>query len=46
MGGESSIENWYKKGLTGEDKIHFKKKGYEVQGELFVNALIKLIENR
>lgn len=45
MGGESSIENWYKKGLTGEDKIHFKKKGYEVQGELFVNAFIQLIKN-
>ena len=45
MGGESSIENWHKKGLTGEDKIHFKKKGYEVQGEMFVNALIQLIKN-
>ncbi len=44
MGSENSIESWYKKGLTGEDKIHFKKKGYEVQGELFVNALIKLVE--
>jgi lysophospholipase L1-like esterase len=45
MGGEGSMNEWYKNGLTGNDKIHFKKKGYEVQGELFVNALIQLIEN-
>ena len=25
MGGEHSINEWHKKGLTGEDKLHFKK---------------------
>jgi hypothetical protein len=44
MGGEKSILNWYEKGLSGEDKLHFKRSGYEIQGELFVNALIKMIE--
>ena len=45
MGGENSIIDWYKKGLTAEDKLHFKKIGYEIQGELFTKALIDLIEN-
>lgn len=44
MGGESSIHEWHKKGLTGEDKLHFKRIGYETQGELFAKALIDLIE--
>jgi len=43
MGGESSINEWYHKGLTGKDKLHFNRKGYEIQGELFTNALIDLI---
>ena len=46
MGSEGSIEKWYKKGITGNDKIHFRKKGYEVQGELFVKAFIDLINNK
>ena len=45
MGGENSILDWYKKGLSAEDKLHFKKIGYEIQGELFAKALINLIEN-
>ena len=45
MGGENSIIDWYKKGLSAEDKLHFKKIGYEIQGELFTKALIDLIEN-
>ncbi|HAF28852.1 MAG TPA: hypothetical protein DCG75_07365 [Bacteroidales bacterium] len=44
MGGENSIHDWYKKGLTGQDKLHFKRIGYEIQGELFAKALIDLIE--
>lgn len=46
MGGENSILDWYNKGLTGEDKLHFKKSGYQIQGDLFVKALIKLIESK
>ena len=45
MGGENSINDWYSAGLTGEDKVHFKRLGYEMQGELFTKALIQLIEN-
>ena len=44
MGGANSINDWYNKGLTGEDKLHFKRKGYEIQGELFTKAFIDLIE--
>ena len=45
MGGEMSITNWHEKGLSSDDKLHFKKSGYEIQGELFVKALINMIEN-
>ena len=45
MGGKNSIIDWYKKGLTAEDKLHFKKIGYEIQGELFAKALINMIES-
>jgi lysophospholipase L1-like esterase len=44
MGGENSIIQWYSKGLTGNDKLHFRKSGYEIQAELFTEALINLIE--
>jgi len=45
MGSQASMEKWHEKGLTGDDKIHFKKKGYAIQGELFARALINLIDN-
>ena len=45
MGGSGSINNWYKKQLTSEDRLHFNRKGYEIQGELLYNALIQLIHN-
>jgi lysophospholipase L1-like esterase len=44
MGGKQSIKQWYERDLTGEDKLHFRKLGYEIQGELFSKALIQLIE--
>lgn len=43
MGSEGSIEKWYARGITGNDKIHFNKKGYEIQGELFAKAFFELI---
>ncbi len=46
MGGENSILKWHEKGLSSEDKLHFKRTGYEIQGELFARALIDLIENK
>ena len=45
MGGANSIEAWHEKGLAGDDLLHFKKIGYEIQGELFSRALIHFIEN-
>ena len=45
MGGPNSIKEWNKKGLTGDDLLHFKRLGYEIQGELFSNALIEFIFN-
>ncbi|MDA3953941.1 MAG: GDSL-type esterase/lipase family protein [Bacteroidales bacterium] len=44
MGGEHSIIQWYNKGLVCEDRLHFKKIGYEIQGKLFTEALLDLIE--
>jgi lysophospholipase L1-like esterase len=44
MGGEHSISHWYNKGLASEDRLHFKRRGYEIQGELFAKALLDLIE--
>lgn len=40
MGGYNSIKLWNKEELTAEDKLHFSKKGYELQGDLFFNALL------
>jgi lysophospholipase L1-like esterase len=44
MGGANSITDWYNKGLTGNDKLHFKPVGYRIQGDLFAKAFIHLIE--
>lgn len=43
MGGEGSINEWHKKQLAADDKLHFNRKGYELQGELFFNALINIL---
>ncbi len=44
MGGPKSMENWHKAGLSAEDKIHYKKAGYEIQADLFIDALLKTIQ--
>ncbi|MGM0408961.1 MAG: SGNH/GDSL hydrolase family protein [Bacteroidota bacterium] len=44
MGGENSIIQWYEKNLTAKDKLHFNRQGYEMQGEIFVDAFFKLLE--
>lgn len=44
MGGENSIKQWYSKGLVGKDRLHFKRIGYEIQGELFTKAILDFIE--
>ncbi len=35
MGGDGSMESWYKNGLSKKDKLHFIKSGYMLQGNLF-----------
>lgn len=40
-GGKNSAWQWNKKGLLQKDGIHFTRRGYEFQGELFFEALSK-----
>jgi len=41
MGGWGSMQQWYLKQLTAKDKVHFTSKGYQIQGDLLYNAIIK-----
>jgi len=45
MGGYGSMLYWYKSGLSAGDKLHFNKKGYDIQGDLFFEAFIKSYNN-
>lgn len=40
MGGNGSIQNWYRHGLAQGDRLHLTKAGYELQGSLLYDALI------
>lgn len=39
--GYGSAAGWLRKGLMRPDRIHFTQDGYQVQGQLFLNALAK-----
>lgn len=41
MGGYGSMGKWYSAKLSAKDKVHFSGKGYQIQGDLFYNALIE-----
>jgi hypothetical protein len=41
MGGLNSINTWVKYHLARTDRIHFKKEGYIIVGQLMYDALIK-----
>lgn len=41
MGGFGSMAKWYVSGLAAKDRIHFSKKGYDIQGRLLYDALMK-----
>lgn len=41
MGGLNSIIVWQRFGLAKRDRIHFTRKGYILQGDLFFNAFLK-----
>ncbi|MBU0489963.1 MAG: hypothetical protein KKA07_02845 [Bacteroidetes bacterium] len=45
MGGYGSINKWFRYGLIQKDKLHCTRRGYEVQGELFFNALMNGYRN-
>ncbi len=40
MGGIGSCRQWYQQGLLSPDFVHFTKKGYELQAELFLKTLV------
>jgi len=46
MGGENAVLEWHNYDFTAKDKIHFKRAGYQLQGELFVNAFIDFFDHR
>jgi len=41
-GGSGSAKQWASNQMMGRDKIHFNESGYQLQGELFVDAFLKL----
>lgn len=41
MGGYGSMAKWYVSGLAAKDRLHFSKKGYDIQGRLLHSALMK-----
>jgi hypothetical protein len=41
MGGYGSMSKWYVSGLAAKDRLHFSQTGYELQGQLFFEALMK-----
>lgn len=44
MGGPGSISSWQKKQLAANDQLHFTRKGYEIQGDLFFYAFINILK--
>ncbi len=41
MGGLGAIAKWQNVGLAHSDKVHYKQKGYQLQGKLLFEALLK-----
>ncbi len=39
-GGKASMNKWFSRGLAQSDKVHLTTPGYNVRGELFLNALL------
>lgn len=44
MGGLGSIDAWYNASLATKDKVHFTKKGYELQADYLSEALIEQVK--
>lgn len=45
MGGYGSMSKWYVAGLSHKDRLHFNKKGYQLQGELLSMAIMAGYDN-
>jgi len=46
MGGLNSSQIWYSQNLMRYDRVHFNRKGYELQGDLFFSAFLKAWEGQ
>lgn len=46
MGGTGSINEWHRKKLAADDRLHFNRRGYEIQGELFFEAFINMLNSK
>lgn len=44
MGGLNSMKTWTANGLGQKDRVHFTRRGYQLLGDLFSNALFSAIE--
>jgi len=44
MGGYGSMAKWYVSGLAQKDRLHFSPKGYDLQGRMLYDALMKSYE--
>ncbi len=40
MGGYGSMAKWFAAKLSAKDRVHFSGRGYQIQGDLFYNALM------
>lgn len=45
MGGYGAIDQWYEHGLAQRDRLHLTRKGYELQGKLMFEALMRGYES-
>jgi hypothetical protein len=45
MGGYGAMGKWYAMKLSARDRVHYTGKGYQIQGDLFYNALMAGYEN-
>ena len=45
LGGSYGVRRNYNKGIIGKDRVHYSKAGYELQGNLLSDAILKTFEN-
>ncbi len=41
MGELNSVSTWYRAGLTARDRLHFNRRGYQLQGDLLFSAIMQ-----